>query len=153
MVATEAALQISAITIAIAIRAFAPLTATRVQGQPLALSASSGRFNVRRPWTLVGWRWNCFIHLRFKLGRLLQQGGGNCGVFGHLGELKKNRRLTHEILSTDHSTSPVVSQLQPDYAPGRSSFQRECTKVNIIRASLQIRPLRPVPMLEQIERG
>src|SRR5437660_7839868 len=65
----------------------------------------------RRGRRLNVWRWRRqvrwsprFVHLQFKIGRFFQQGGGNLGVFGYLGELKKNRCLTQEILSTDHPT-------------------------------------------------
>jgi hypothetical protein len=63
------------------------------------------RLNVRRSRTEARPR-ALFVNLRFKIGRFFQQGGGNRGVFGYFGELKKNRRLTHEILSTDHGFFP-----------------------------------------------
>ena len=63
------------------------------------------RLNVRR-WRTEARPRALFVNLRFKIGRFFQQGGGNRGVFGYFGELEQNRRLTHEILSTDHGFFP-----------------------------------------------
>ena len=50
-------------------------------------------------------------------------------VFGCLGELKKDRRLTHEILSPDHRTFPVISQRKH---PTRKSGI--CSRPKVLRA-------------------
>ena len=49
-------------------------------------------------------------------------------VFGCLGELKKDRRLTHEILSPDHRTFPVISQRKHPTRKPADLFQTESIK-------------------------
>jgi hypothetical protein len=49
-----------------------------------------------------------FVHLQFS--RLVQESCGNPGVCCCFSQPKQDRRLTHEILFTDHMNIPVVSQ-------------------------------------------
>ena len=71
--------------------------------RPLVMSCSGWRFNIwrqRRQVTLCAW----FVYLQF--GRLIQESCGNLGVRCCFSHPKQDRRLTHEVLFTDHRTSP-----------------------------------------------
>jgi hypothetical protein len=73
-----------------------------------------------------------FINMQFKIGRFLDQGGGNFGVPSYLGELEKYRRLTREIFSIDHRNFSPFTLFHPrQYAERGDSFRPLCPKVNI----------------------
>src|SRR3981081_685171 len=57
-----------------------------------------------------------FVHLQFEIGRFVQKGCGNLGVRCCFSQPKQDRRLTHEVLFSNHLIFPVVSQRQRDYS-------------------------------------
>src|SRR5258705_5909496 len=74
-----------------------------------------GRLNVRCEGRRVRRRaW--FVYLQVEVGRLVQESCGNLGVLCCFGQPKQDRRLTHEVLFSDHLTSPVVSQRRCNYS-------------------------------------
>ena len=71
------------------------------------MSCRGWRFNIwrlRRQVRRCAW----FVHLQF--GRLVEESCGNPGVRCCFSQPEQDRRLTHEVLFTDHLISPVVSQ-------------------------------------------
>ena len=77
------------------------------------MSSRGWRFNIWRQRRHVR---HCalFVHLQF--GRLVQESCGNLGVRCCFSQPKQDRRLTHEVLFTDHFNFPVVSQRRRDYS-------------------------------------
>src|SRR5258705_10682262 len=88
-----------------------------------------------------------FVHLQFKIGRFVQKSCGNLGVRCCFSHPKQDRRLTHEVLFSDHGL------LSPWY-PSADAITRQsgirsgelCYKVNFtfcsIKVKIQIRTLR-----------
>jgi hypothetical protein len=79
------------------------------------LPSCRGRLNVRcegRRMRRRAW----FVYLQIEVGRLVQESCGNLGVLCCFGQPKQDRRLTHEVLFSDHLTSPVVSQRRCNYS-------------------------------------
>jgi hypothetical protein len=89
--------------------------------RPLVMSCRGWRFNIwrlRRQVRRCAW----FVHLQF--GRLVQESCGNLGVRCCFSQPKQDRRLTHEVLFTDHMNFPVVSQRPGRYAGSGQRFLR-----------------------------
>jgi hypothetical protein len=82
-----------------------------------ALRSLCGRLNVRRQRRQIEWRAQ-FVNFRFSISRFIHQIGGHFGGLGCLGDPKQDRRLTHEVLFSDHGLFPLVSQ--PPRIPCRS---------------------------------
>src|SRR5712671_3144013 len=47
-----------------------------------------------------------FVHLQFEIGRFVQESCGNLGVRCCFSQPKQDRRLTHEVLFSDHLYFP-----------------------------------------------
>jgi hypothetical protein len=75
-----------------------------------AFSSRRGRLNVRCEERRARRRAG-FVHLQFKIRRFVQESCGNLGVLCCFGQPKHDRRLTHEVLFSDHHLYfPLVSQ-------------------------------------------
>ena len=57
-----------------------------------------------------------FVHLQFEVGRFVQESCGNLGVRCCFSQPEQDRRLTHEVLFSDHFYFPVVSQRRRNYS-------------------------------------
>jgi hypothetical protein len=55
----------------------------------------------RRQWGQIRRRARS-VNFRFKISRFIHESGGYLGVLGCLGDPKQDRRLTHEVLLSDH---------------------------------------------------
>src|SRR6266446_2930760 len=76
------------------------------------LPSRRGRLNVRCQGLRVGRRaW--FVHLQFKIGRFVQKSCGNLGVRCCFSQPKQDRRLTHEVLFSDHVCWPRGTPAPP----------------------------------------
>lgn len=79
----------------------------------------------------------CFINLRFKVGRFLDQGGSKLRVGGCLGEVEKCRGLTHEIIPAYHvvprfTVQPRASRGSRDFVPAemyKNELKELCPEV------------------------
>jgi hypothetical protein len=98
-----------------------------------------------------GWRFNvwrqrlqvrpCTLFVYLQFGRFVQESCGNPGVRCCFSQPKQDRRLTHEVLFTDHMNFPVVSQRRQRYAGWGQRFLK-------VGKSEHIKPGNPEPALE-----
>ena len=113
----------------------------RQPGRPY-LSSCRGRLNVRCPRGQIAGRVQ-FVNLRLNISSFIHESGGHLGVLGSLCNPKQNRRLTHEILFSDHCGSPWYPSSPEGSCRSRGLVPGKCTKVNLVapEQQSQIRPL------------
>jgi len=86
----------------------------------------NGRQVRRRAW---------FVHLQFKIGRFVQKSCGNLGVRCCFSHPKQDRRLTHEVLFSNHVGYPRGIPAPTPLRASRGIRSGElCYKVNFYLA-------------------
>jgi len=100
------------------------------------LPSPRGRLDVRCNGRQVRRR-ACPVHLQFKISRFVQESCGNLGVRCCFSQPKQDRRLTHEILFSDHVCYPRGIPAPTPLRASRGIRSGElCYKVNFIFSSI-----------------